>query len=409
MDVVAIDGVAAGGDGVGRLEDGMTVFVPRTAPGDRVRIDGLRRRARYARARLREIVTPGPARVTPRCRHYTRDACGGCQLQHLDGPAQLAVKRRIVGDALRRIGRRETPDPEIVASPEAWRYRTKLTLHAADGALGLRRLDAPRGAFELDDCPIADARLMELWRALRPHRSLLPRSLAHLVLRVDRAGGRHVVAETTEAKPWNARPLAERAGCEATYWWRPQGGAARRAFGRGDAFPALVFEQANPRLAAQLRATAVDLLGDVRDAPVWDLYGGVGDTAELLAERRARVWSVDADAAAVGWGRGRWPHSPVERIAGRAEEWVARLPEPSAVIVNPPRAGLHGAVAAWLEDWGRGAPGRRLVYVSCDPATLARDVARLPAFPLERILAFDLFPQTSHVETLAAMRSARAR
>src|SRR6266699_843350 len=124
-EIVSITRVAVGGDGVGRLSDGRVVFVPRTAPGDRIRLreGSLQRHRNFARAELGEIVSSGPARVAPPCPHYVHDHCGGCQLQHLAYDAQLAAKRAIVGDALRRIGKLDMPDPEIVEALEEWRYR----------------------------------------------------------------------------------------------------------------------------------------------------------------------------------------------------------------------------------------------------------------------------------------------
>src|SRR4051812_43872634 len=125
--------LAAGGDGVGRLPDGKTVFVPRTAPGDLVEVSELREHKRFARGRLETVLAPSRLRVAPRCPHYVVDECGGCQLQHLEYPAQLAARQSFVGDALRRLGKRETPDPPIVPAAKPYDYRTKLTLHVSEG------------------------------------------------------------------------------------------------------------------------------------------------------------------------------------------------------------------------------------------------------------------------------------
>ena len=130
-ETVNIARIAAGGDGVGRLGDGRTVFVPRTAPGDLVELNNLQLHGRFARARLGRVVEAGSGRTQPRCPHYEQDECGGCQLQHLTTEHQLAAKRSIVGDAFRRIGRLEADDPEIAPSDREWGYRTKLTLAVA--------------------------------------------------------------------------------------------------------------------------------------------------------------------------------------------------------------------------------------------------------------------------------------
>src|SRR5213592_4943152 len=131
-EIVSITRIAVGGDGVGRLSDGRVVFVARTVPGDRIRLreGSLERHRNFARAEVGEIVEAGPHRVAPPCPHYVHDHCGGCQLQHLSYDGQLAAKRAIVGDTLRRIGKLEIEDPEIVEALEEWRYRAKISLAA---------------------------------------------------------------------------------------------------------------------------------------------------------------------------------------------------------------------------------------------------------------------------------------
>ena len=415
MTAVAIARISAGGDGVGRLENGMVVFVPRTAPGDRVEIELVDEKRRFARGHVRELLEAGPDRVEPPCPHYVADRCGGCQLQQLAPAAQLAAKRAIVGDALRRIGRLDLPDPEITAAPAVWRYRTKITLAVAGDRMGLHRYDDPLGVFALRDCRITREPLMRLWAELSRRRDLLPADLEDLVLREDRDGGVHVIVGSGSGgdgsgtaggtEPWSAEPLAQSlARSDVSYWWRPRGGAARVVAGRHSAFPALAFEQINPDLGGRIRADAVDLLGDVAGRTIWDLYGGVGDTAALLAGRGASVHSVDQDRSAIEWARRReLPGEQVRFVAGLVEESLHRLPVPDAVIVNPPRAGLSARVCRALHEWGTARPAARLVYVSCDPATLARDCARLDAFTVRTVRAYDLFPQTSHVETVAQL------
>ncbi|MBI2537487.1 MAG: class I SAM-dependent RNA methyltransferase [Gemmatimonadetes bacterium] len=405
MTVVSIARIGAGGDGVGRLPDGMVVFVPRTAPGDEAEVEIVETRKRHAYGRLRGLVRPGADRVEPECPHYTADRCGGCQLQHLTVPAQVQAKAGIVGEALRRIGRHELHDPDVIPAPAPWRYRAKITLAVSGKRIGLHRYDAPGTVFSLEDCRITREPLMRLWSVVREHRALLPGALEELVLREDRDGGLHLVA-AGGGEPWDAGPLAAAVGLDGVaYWWRPAGGAARIVAGARTGFPALAFEQVNPELAARMREDAVEELGDVRGQVVWDLYGGVGDAARLLAARGARVFSVDRDRAAIAWARQRaGAGQEIEWFAGLVEETLHRLPEPDAVVANPPRAGLAARVSAALQAWGQSRPGARLCYVSCDPATLARDLTRLPAFSVPRVRAYDLFPHTSHVETLAVLR-----
>lgn len=403
--VVAISGIVAGGDGVGRLDDGMAVFVSRTAPGDQAEIEVTERKRRFARARLVSLSTSSPSRVDPTCPHYERDRCGGCRLQHLSEAAQREVKRCLVGDAIRRIGKRDVPDPPIVPSPSAWRYRSKITLAIADGHIGLHREDRPGSPFDLEDCLLVSERVMQLWTSVRGNRRLLSGDLDSLVLREDRDGRLHVMAIGGDVA-WDAAPLAAELGDERIcYWWRPGKGAARIVAGSRTGFPAVAFEQVNTELAKQIRLAAVDGLGDVADKTVWDLYGGVGDTAELLSDRGARVCSIDSDRAAVEWGISRGS-SRVKRLVGRVEENLHRMRTPDAIVVNPPRAGLATPVTRFLEEGAKGAGGaelRQLAYISCDPATLARDLSRMPSLTIRSLTAFDLFPQTAHVETLALL------
>lgn len=405
MTVVAITRISAGGDGVARLPDGLVVFVPRTAPEDQAEVEVEERRKRFARARLVGLVRPGAARVEPECPHYTADRCGGCQLQHLTPASQLEVKARIVGDALRRIGRQEVPDPGIVPAPAVWRYRTKITLAVSGQRIGLHPHDAPAAVFALRDCRITREPLMRLWSLVSVHRALLPQELEDLVLREDRGGGLHLVVGGGK-EPWDAGPLAAAVGeRDVSYWWRPRGGAARVVAGPLTGFPALAFEQVNPVLGSRIRDDAVSALGEVAGSVVWDLYGGVGDTARLLAGRGATVWSVDRDRGAIEWARQQEGGDRIHWVTGLVEESLHRLPAPDAVVVNPPRSGLVPRVSGALERWSAGRPGARLAYVSCDPATLARDLARMPSLRLTQVRAYDLFPQTSHVETVAVLEA----
>lgn len=400
--------LAAGGDGVGKLEDGRTVFVPRTAPGDLVTLRRVRPAKRFVRAWVDQLLEPSPDRVEPRCPHYVADDCGGCQLQHLVYGAQLAARRSFVGDALRRLARLDVDDPPIEAAERQYDYRAKLTLHVADGGrrIGLRRYGRPDQVFDLAWCHITEPALMALWQAVRPHRRLLPPNLEQVLLRLDREGGRHLVAKVRGTDVWtSARELARvlaGVGQAATLWWHPEGGTPRVIAGATPgALHVGVFEQVNPEMGDRVRRLAVASLGPVAGARVWDLYAGIGETTAQLAAAGAVVESVELDARAVAYAEATGPAA--RRLAGRAEDLVGRLAPPDAVITNPPRTGMDEHVVGEL---ARRAPGR-IVYVSCDPATLARDLVRLgPGYRLGEVRAFDLFPQTAHVETVAVVERA---
>ncbi len=385
---VRIDRIAAGGDGVGRLPDGRVVFVPRTAPGDVVELRDVVLERSFARAALAAVVEASPDRVTPRCVHVLRDRCGGCPLQHISHEAQLRAKAAIVGDALRRIAKLTVADPQIVPNerPFGWRSRMTLAVTAA-GRAGFRVEGDPGAVFALERCEIASPRLSALWDALRPAVAGLAEGVRHLILREDAAGGLHVHA------PGAADPAA---------WARAVAALAVPA-AWSESAPS--FEQVDPAMGARVRRHAVEALGDVRGLVAWDLFAGIGETSELLAAAGANVESVEADAGAVREAARRGAPSVVRHRA-RVEEVVgpgrgpAKLRDPAVVIANPPRAGIDGRV---LDEIARRAP-RRIVYVSCDPATLARDVRRLAdGYEIASVTAFDAFPQTAHVETVVAL------
>lgn len=403
MSPVRVLRLAAGGDGVGRLDDGRTVFVPRTAPGELVELAGLRLHKRFARARLGRVIEASSSRVTPRCPHYERDECGGCQLQHLDLATQHEARRSFVGEALRRLARRDAPDPPLVPAEREFDYRTKITLAVSpDGRrIGLHRYDRADEIFELERCHITVPELMELWQALRAFRRLLPPRLGSVTLRLDRQAGAHVLFRTSSSEAWGGAArlrgaLAER-GSRVTIWWQGQDGAPRAMAGADEAYPATVFEQVHPAMGDRVRAHALAVLGPVAGRHVWDLYAGIGETTAVLARAGASVESVESDQRAVAEAERRGP--PARRHAARVEHVLGELRTPDLVVTNPPRTGMDARVADALE---RLRPAR-VVYVSCDPATLARDVARMPGYRLGEVRAFDLFPQTAHVETVAVL------
>lgn len=411
---VRIMRIATGGDGVGTLADGRTVFVPRTAPGDLVRLRHLKLAKSYARAEVGSIEEPSPDRIVPPCAHYERDQCGGCQLQHIAMPAQLAAKQSMVGQALRRIGHLEVEDPAIDPASEAWGYRNKVTLAATNGGrrIGFHRQGRAGDVFDLERCLIADAALMDLWTVVREHRALLPEDAEQLILRRDREGGCHLTVRVHGQTVWRSAALLHvalvRRGVPAVLWWEPEGGAPRAMAGAGEAYPAAVFEQVHPAMGDRVRAWALDHLGEVQGVRAWDLYAGIGETTALLATRGARVESVEVDARAVREAERRGPELGVKRHVGRAEDVARTLPAAEVVVTNPPRTGMDARVTEAISA----ARPRKVAYISCDPATLARDLARLMAgsadgaqFRLAGLRAFDLFPQTAHVETVAILEA----
>ena len=398
---LAIDAIAAGGDGVARSE-GLVVFVPRTAPGD-VITASIAGKGHFARGSLRTILRPSPDRIDPPCAHYVRERCGGCQIQHMGYPSQLIAKQRIITDAMTRIGKREISAPEVVASASEWRYRTKLTLamrrRPGGWIAGLHPYDDPGRVFPLADCPITDRRVVSAWREILAASEFLPdaSSLRGSVRWADDGPTFVLIGGTRwkdHAKFFDAIPTLS-----ALYWEPAE--SRRQLLGdrRVLATPAASFAQVNPVVADVLREYVFDTVMSFAPERVTDAYSGAGELSAVLASAGITVMAIELDPDAARWAEQQLP-PPSRSIAGRVEEVLPRVPPADVVVVNPPRSGLHADVTECLEA----APATRaIIYVSCDPATLARDVARLPSYTIQTIRAFDMFPQTAHVETVCVL------
>ena len=400
---ITIRSIAAGGDGVGTLADGRTVFVPRAAPGDRLQLRNVRLHARFARAEIADVLDAGPDRVTPPCPHYVADRCGSCQLMHLSPAAQRAAKARVAGDAFRRIARLDIVDPPVVPAPAELGYRTKITFAVQQGRLGYHPLNEPTWVFDVRDCLLADTALRPLHQAVRATRRHLPSAGARVVLRLDSSRGLHLIVRGDDGDVWTGAGALHDAlikvGIEAVIWWHPEGGNPRAVAGADDPWPATVFEQVNPEVGRIVRRAALDALGDVAGQQAWDLYAGIGESTQELVRRGATVASVESDVRAVRLAESLGPAGP-RRINGLVEREVSALPKPDIVITNPPRSGMEARAVAAL----RAAGPRSIAYVSCDPATLARDVSRLgTGYQLAALTVFDQFPQTAHMECLAVL------
>jgi 23S rRNA (uracil1939-C5)-methyltransferase len=400
-----IESIAGGGDGVAR-SDGLVVFVPRTAVGDRV-IAGVITKGRLARGAVEKVERAGADRVTPACEHYDGDDCGGCQLQHISLAAQREAKRRIISDTLHRIGKRDVTPPEIRSGANAWRYRRKLTLalrRAGDSwYAGLHPYDDPERVFPLKDCRISDERLMVVWREILAAQAHFPAAI-RLRGAVRLLGDtRHRAAFVLEGgREWSsAEAFFDVVPSLAALWWLPENGA-RRLLGdrREKNEPGASFAQVNPEVAVKLEAFVVDAVMAYAPATVVDAYSGAGELAVALTTRGVRVIAIELDAEASAWAASRFP--PGSRaVTARVEDAIRNTLPADVVILNPPRAGVDARVTSLLAN---ASPAlRAIVYVSCDPATLARDLSRLPGWTIARLTAFDMFPQTAHVETVCEL------
>jgi 23S rRNA (uracil1939-C5)-methyltransferase len=401
MTQLRIDSIAAGGDGVGRA-NGMVVFVPRSAPGDLldVRVEG---KKRFGRGRILHVEQPSPERVEPPCPHYTMDRCGGCQLQHLAYEGQLAAKAGIIGDGLTRIGKREAGRVAVTPSPVAWRYRAKLTLAIRRGPagvrIGLHPYDDADPVFQLNDCPITDERVVAVWRSIFAHAALLPERANRGSVRILDNGAASVVIEGDDR--WNTpRELLAAIPAIESLWWKAENRSRRLVASRGTSRGSASFVQVNPGMAAILRDHLFERVRAHAPRTVIDGYAGSGATAVPLAAQGIEVTAIELDAdAAAACAAALPPNS--RSLTGRVEDLLPAALPADLVILNPPRTGLADAVPTQLESAGRRP--KSVIYVSCNPATLGRDLARMPSYRIASVRGFDMFPQTAHVETVCEL------
>ncbi len=350
---LSIESLAAGGDGVAHAE-GRVVFVEHAAPGDRALVRVREVRPRWARGEIERLLVAGPSRREPPCPYAER--CGGCDWLHLDESAQRAARVAIACDALRRIsGFAELPAVEQLISPSALGYRARARLAWDQGRVGFRARHSHE-VVDVERCAVLDGPTQSELDALREDP---PRGSGEVELRGFRS------------------PLVL--------------GSRTLALGPDS------FVQPNSRLWEPWRELVLDACGRGRIA--LELYAGAGFYSAGLDERFERVVAVERGPGARDLAR----NARVEAVSAAAEDWVPRELErlgPELVLLNPPRGGCHRLVSAALAA----APPARLVYVSCDPATLARDVRELRhRMRVARLVVIDALPQTHHVEVLCAL------
>ena len=400
---VSIDSIAAGGDGVGR-NNGLVVFVPRTAPGDIVtaRISG---KGHFARGSLNTIVSASTDRIDPSCDHYTRDRCGGCQIQHIKYDAQLAAKKRIISDAMQRIAKRDAASLQpVIPSAKQWRYRTKLTLAIRRSGerwiAGLHRYDNPSQVFALADCPITERAIVATWHDIMTESRHFPdaKELRGSV-RMTPAGATFVLYG---GRQWReSEEFLEAVPSVRALWWEPELGETRLVEDRRDEkTPAASFGQVNPEVAAELQTYLIAKVMSHSPTSLVDAYSGLGDTSIALAKNGLRVTAIELDREASEWSSRRLA-LPSRAIRGRVEELIGETLPADVIVINPPRAGMDAQVPGILE--ANVATTKAILYVSCNPATLARDFSRLPSYRIESLQPFDMFPQTAHVETVCEL------
>jgi 23S rRNA (uracil1939-C5)-methyltransferase len=413
-----IDSIAAGGEGVGRLVDGRAIFVHRTAPGDEVDVAVTTSRPRWARGRLLRLVVPSPQRREPPCPHYLE--CGGCTLEHIRYDAQLEAKRLIVKNALERIGGIRIDIPEVVPSPLQIRYRNRVSFALRRSGVtkveaGFHAIHDPSRIVPIDGrCLLPEPPIAAVWDRLRaewgPGAARLPAGSAlRLTLRTSASGAVSLLIEGGSGSGYPEELIA-RVPELNSIWHRPDQHRVVHLAGDpglletwgGESFTVggTAFLQVNREAADLLEQHVADLAGDLSGQRVVDAYCGIGTHSRRMAARGAIVTGIELDSEAASTA-GRLAPSGVEVLTGRVEDFLASSLPADLLVLNPPRPGVAREA---LDTILAREPGR-IIYISCDPATLARDLRLLhESYDLVSIRCFDMFPQTAHVESVVELR-----
>jgi len=421
-----------GGAFLARIE-GKAVFVPLALAGEEARVRIAEEKRGYATAEVEEIVSASPVRIEPRCPHF--GACGGCSYQHTGYAQQIEIKRTILRETLERAGV-SAPEKFDVLAGEPWGYRNRIRLAIdAAGRMGYRGRGShavvPLTEYEIAVCPIAAPLLVEAARAaaevLRTQaRMLRPTEIALFANAEASELQVSVYARTAARGAFEvfARGLAERVpalkGAELVAEQAAKGrrGTPQQKTVTRWGASSIVYRAAGHEYRVdhgaffQVNRWLVDgLVERVTQAAegklAWDLFAGVGLFARVLADRFERVVAVEAAPMATDALAANLAGTGSKAVKASTADFLRRAgtkERPDFVVVDPPRSGLGAEVTAALAA----LKAERMVYVSCDPATLARDLKALTAsgYAVERVAMADLFPQTFHLETVVELRRA---
>jgi len=404
---VVIDKIVYGGAGLGRHE-GKVVFVPFTAPGDRVIVRPVEQKKKLIHATVERLVVPGPARSEPFCVHF--GTCGGCQWQHLEYAAQVEIKHSI----LEELFHHHLPETralriDMKPSPQDRGYRSRARIQfrgrGSESAIGFFGYQS-HGVIDVATCPL-----------LRPTLSAALRSLRELWEqgRADPGMRQAEIACSEEETKWNwveIEPSLEEGFSLLGKNPDAEGGGATltRKVGQFEyKITPSIFFQANDFMVAELLSTVENLVGEGGPGSALDLFAGVGLFTLPLARHFSQVTAVEASAEACRLCRENSKAAGLENVRvtnGGAAPWMKAVssvtsPAFDLIILDPPRTGAGPGVIEKIREW---APNT-VIYVSCDPQTLVRDLALLAGrdYRIDFVLGLDLFPQTYHFETVVRL------
>jgi len=394
--------MAQGGEAIGRDETGRVVFVPYAIAGEEVVVEIVEEKKNYARARLVEIITSSPARVSPRCEHFGK--CGGCQWQHIAYDAQLRFKTDIVREQLARIGKiADAPVRDTIGMTDPWHYRNNVQFQLDDtGRLCFRAMES-HALVPIRECHIIHPLLAEMFRALEFEGA----DFVEVTLRAGtRTGEKLLMLEGRDEAPPEISvdepiSIAHRTPRGDVIPLVGKDALHEELRGRLFRVSPQSFFQVNTTMAETLIELVERYLAPRPSDVLLDAFGGVGTFGLLLAPRVARVIEIEEAPDAVNDAKANAVElMNVEFQRGKVEDILPKSKSPiDLVVADPPRAGIaptaREAIITQLP--------RAIAYVSCDPATLARDARQLVngGYRLVEVQPVDMFPQTYHIETVS--------
>jgi 23S rRNA (uracil1939-C5)-methyltransferase len=376
---VEIERILPGGMGLAHA-DGATIFVSLAAPGDLVRIRIDRQQGNVKFASIEKVLRPSPVRVDPPCPYFGR--CGGCDFQQMNYEAQLISKSEIIRDCLHRITKLDVPEIKVMPSPSQWRYRLRATWQIDQEKREIGYYErGSRRVCDVADCAVLEPNLQKLLESVRATQWFeFPPGLQHLEV----ISGDEGVSLAPEFADFSTNELH------------------REVDGESYSYNAEAFFQANAEL---LRSMVAFALSTATGKTALDLYCGVGLFTVPLARRFDRVIGVEASHNATRFARRNLQAAGLANAVITSEsvtDWMRAKSKSTEsidfILLDPPRVGAESAVIRGILDLNP----ERICYVSCDPATLARDLKKLIAggYEVRSLLGFDMFPQTHHVETI---------
>jgi len=399
---VRMERLVYGGEALGRLPDKRAVFIPYALPGELVRAQIVEDKRSHARAELLSVVEPAPERIAPRCPHF--GLCGGCHYQNLSYPDQLKAKTAILVDQLERIGGlKNIPLQPIVPSPQPFNYRNHVQFHLdPEGRLGYQAARSSQ-VISVEECHLPDASINEVWRKidLEP----IP-TLERIGLRSSQDQDVQIIFESSDPEPFEFDvedlPIsAVHVGPGGSIVLAGSEQVIIEVLGRPFQVSAASFFQVNTAQAGAMVEHILQALPIRAESTVLDVYSGAGLFSAFLAPRCKRLVAIEsAESSCADFAVNLDEFENVELYQAAAEEVLPYVQfQPQVIVVDPPRSGLDVAALNGLLD----QKAEWLAYVSCDPATLARDARRLLAggYQLVSMTPFDLFPQTFHIESIS--------